>query len=80
MKTTGVCPKCGGDDVHTNDGVALRGDRSVMGGAKSTHRLFIHAYVCLSCGYLEEHLTPDTLRDDKKMSALRATWRKVSPG
>ena len=51
-----------------------------MGGAKSTHRLFIHAYVCLSCGYLEEHLTPDTLRDDKKMSALRATWRKVSPG
>ncbi len=78
MKTTGICPKCGSDDVYANDRVSLRGDRSVMGGAKGTHRLFIHAYVCLACGYIEEHLTPDTLADDKKMTALRGAWRKVT--
>lgn len=80
MKQTGTCPKCGGNDVYVNDTVATRGDRAVMAGAKGTHRLYIHAYVCLGCGFIEEHLDPDTLADDKKITALRRAWRKLATG
>ena len=58
MKNTGICPKCGSNDVHR----ALHSSNSIRpveGGLMAS--VCTSHYVCRNCGYIEEWVAPQEL-------------------
>ena len=70
MKTSNKCPKCDGSEIYTNKDLMKQGERSAMhiGGMR---RFLIESYICSSCGYLEEHVRVDDLKNQRKMAKLK---------
>ncbi len=56
MKKTGICPKCGGNDVVRIDGYAgpYGTGNNVMTGKSIFSAVNVNRYICLSCGFSEE--------------------------
>ena len=55
MKNTGKCPKCGGDYiVDAVDSPMYRSSVSIRTGITMRSAVWVHRYVCCSCGYLEQ--------------------------
>lgn len=75
MKTTAKCPKCDGTEIYSNEGQAKSGDRVII-PISSWSRLFVSTYICAHCGYLEEYVETQDLKDDKKMAKLKENWKK----
>lgn len=76
----GICLKCGGNNVYSNEKLTSRGERSVMAGddtGKMSRRLFIAVVACTDCGYFEEYIRTQDLTDSKKMDYLKASWIKL---
>ena len=40
-------------------------------------RFFVDTDICTFCGFFEEYIQDDDLRDVKKMSKMKAGWRKI---
>ncbi|MFT5780464.1 MAG: putative nucleic-acid-binding Zn-ribbon protein [Crocinitomicaceae bacterium] len=79
MKKSGVCIKCNCSEVYSNQNEHPRGERSVMAGpgGKISTRLFIQVYICLDCGYFEEYVEDSDLTNEKKISKIKSSWKKV---
>ena len=73
---SGICPVCGCNDVFTDSSLPKRGDRMVI-PISGMRMLFTDCYVCLECGYFEEFIVENDLRDDKKREKIKLTWKKV---
>lgn len=55
MKNTGKCPKCGSDHVvDVLDSPMYRSSVSIRTGMTMRSAVWVHRYVCCSCGYLEQ--------------------------
>ena len=56
---TGVCPKCGSKDVHP----ALHSNTNHIRPLESSpfQAVYTTFYVCRSCGYVEEWVTPQEM-------------------
>lgn len=76
MKDSKVCPKCNGQNIYTNSGLTSRGERSFV-IVSSWTKLFVENYVCMDCGFFEEYVTPEDLRNVAKQEKVKSTWKKV---
>ncbi|MEZ4936954.1 MAG: hypothetical protein R2799_05115 [Crocinitomicaceae bacterium] len=72
----GICPKCQSTEIYT-DGTSKRGDRSSI-PISSWKKFFIDTYACFICGYIEEYIEKDDLKDQSKISRAREDWKKVN--
>lgn len=72
---TGTCPKCGNNDIYTTRGTSKRGDRMII-PASSFDRIFLDTYICIDCGYFEEIVPPEELKEKMKSSIIK-NWKKV---
>ena len=52
MKMTGICPKCGGADVHPALHSNSNSIRPLSGGMGTA--VYTSHYVCRGCGFVEE--------------------------
>lgn len=73
MKNTKICPKCSGTEIYTTAGREKRGERSSF-AVSSWNNIFIDAYVCTTCGYIEEYLE---MKDGAGMEKLKKNWKKM---
>ena len=56
---TGICPKCGSTDVHPALHSGTNNIPPVEAATAST--VYCTHYVCRSCGYVEEWVTPQEM-------------------
>lgn len=80
MKNTGICPKCGGNDIIR----ALSAKRTGCdGGGIRTDSVFpavrVPRYICCSCGYCEEWVDEKYLLKLKQEFGRTPPTGKVSP-
>jgi Zn ribbon nucleic-acid-binding protein len=76
MRKTGICPKCNSSEIYTNSKDVPLGDRASL-TLSTWIGAIVEAYVCLSCGFLEEYMRPNDLLNEKKIDKIRSTWRKI---
>lgn len=57
MKNTGVCPKCGGQEIAVMRGKLDTGYGSRLRGRRDDP--YVDRYLCCACGYLESWVDPD---------------------
>lgn len=76
MKKSGKCPKCDSYEIYTNDETTRYSERSII-HLSGFRRLFVSNFVCLNCGFIEEHLDDKSLKDQKKMDQVKEKWTKV---
>ena|GEM_PF-5758156 len=80
MKASRKCCKCDSKEIYSNSNQPSRGDRSSIAGANGrvSSSLWLHVYVCLGCGFVEEYVRPDVLLDDSKIAKLKSEWESVN--
>ena len=67
----GVCPRCGGHEVHCNAGWRVKARYSVL-MLSWIRRAPLDDYVCVRCGSVERYVSrPDDL------GLIAAKWRRV---
>lgn len=76
MMKTGKCPKCESTNIYT-DGNPKRGDRSSI-QVTSWKKFFIDIYICFDCGFTEEYITQEDLKNEKLISRVKEQWKKLS--
>ena len=76
MKKTKTCPKCGSNEIYTDKGQTKRGDRCSL-PVSSWTKLFLDVYACFDCGFVEEYIEYDDLRNADKLEKLKKNWRKA---
>lgn len=56
MKNTGLCPKCGGENIVVVDGHAgpYGSGNNIMVGMTIFSAVKVHRYICCDCGFTEE--------------------------
>ena len=76
MKNSKTCPKCGGREIYSNTGITKSGQRALISvnGWKS---MYVDVYLCISCGYLEEYIKREDLKNEKIATKLKKNWRKL---
>jgi len=73
---SGTCPKCGSNEVYTDRDLLKRGERMQL-VISSWKTIFLDTYICLTCGYFEEHIPEKDLKDEKLIGKIRETWKRV---
>ena len=75
MKKTGCCPKCSSNNIFTNKSFNnFDGDRYRIAGGSSFSFLYIEAYACFDCGFIEENITKESLQDEGKIEKMKKKW------
>jgi len=82
MKNTGICPKCSSKEVYfdlrTLNAIDTRGKlliaRKKFAGQEYAR---LAVYVCINCGYFEEYLREEDLKDTKIREQIQNKWKKV---
>lgn len=80
---SGICPKCGSNNIHTNTDLHYFGKPGAFGGNSiqiSTFRwnggtATLDSYICVDCGFLESYV-----HKDKKRKTIAEKWPKVESG
>lgn len=75
MKATGICPKCGSKDIISDEGMMKRGERTIV-PISSSRSMYISAYFCLQCGYMEEYIAESELKKPGFKEDLVERWMK----
>jgi len=83
MKKTGICPKCKSSEIYFDSREATTLDprgsifiaRRSFGGHFSAQ---VETYVCINCGYFEEYITEQSLKDSKMIEKIKTKWKKLS--
>lgn len=75
MKNTGKCPKCSSGDLATNSNRAKQGDRTII-SISAWYSVQVATYICMQCGYIEEYVDDESMKNLAKMDQLRARWKK----
>ena len=67
MKKTGKCPKCGSNDVFRVEGKAgaYGSGNNIITGMTIFSAVLVHRYVCGNCGYSEEWIDQEDIRQLK---------------
>ncbi len=73
---SGTCPKCGSNEVYTDRGALKRGERMQL-VISSWKSIFLDSYLCITCGYFEEHVPEEELRDEKLIEKVKGNWKRV---
>lgn len=76
MRSTGVCPKCKGNEIYTDRDLVKRGDRNFV-TVSNWKGYFVDVYVCTECGYMEEYIAKKDMEKPATMDKLRSTWKKM---
>ncbi len=68
MKNSRICPKCGCTDIIIVPGNvdSFKRGNNIMTGFTVLSAVFVHRYVCGSCGYSEEWISERDLQTLKK--------------
>ncbi len=68
MKNTGVCPKCGGNDILVVPGKAgaYGTGNNIPTGLTIFSSVMVDRYVCCSCGFSEEWIDKKDIKKLKK--------------
>ena len=63
MKLTGICPKCGSNDILRIEGnVGMYGSGNhIPVGITRFSAVKVHRYLCCSCGYSEEWINQEDI-------------------
>lgn len=73
---SGKCPKCGANEIYTTHGQLKRGERMQL--VVSSWKWFsLDVYICITCGYFEEHIDEKDIKDEKIIEKIKETWNKV---
>ena len=72
----GVCPKCQSTEIYTDARQPKRGDRCSLPVTTWT-KVFVDLYICLRCGFFEEYIRPEDLKNEKMMEKVRQQFRKL---
>jgi hypothetical protein len=75
MKETKICPKCQHTEIYTNAGMSKSGERGYI-PISSWSKLFFDVYLCVACGYVEEYISDEDLKNEKSMEKIRGNWKK----
>ncbi len=73
---SGLCPKCGSEEVYTNSGQTKRGERMKL-VISGWERYFLDTYLCISCGHFEEYIAESEFRDNKIIEKIKENWKKM---
>ena len=73
---SGKCPKCTSGEVYTTHNITKRGERMII-PVTGFKRIFLDYYMSISCGYFEEYVPQDDLKDEKLMNKLKENWERV---
>lgn len=73
---SGTCPRCDSIDVYTTRGIAKRGERMQL-VVSSIKWFSLDTYICTNCGYYEEFINENELKDAKIINKIKDTWKKV---
>jgi predicted nucleic-acid-binding Zn-ribbon protein len=73
---SGTCPKCGSSEVYTTKGTPKRGDRMQL-VVSSMEWYFLDTYYCTNCGYFEEHVNENDVKDQNIIAKIKQKWKKV---
>ena len=73
---SGLCPKCGGNEVYNDEGLNKHNQRGVisvsfMGGFQIT------TYICVSCGLIEEYIGEVYRQNGSLAEGVRKNWKKT---
>lgn len=63
MKKTGICPKCGGNDILRIEG-SNRGysaGNNILTGMTIFSAVKVHRYLCCDCGFSEEWIDTEDI-------------------
>lgn len=68
MKTTRICPKCGGRDILRIEGTTgpYGAGNNIQTGFFFSSAVLVHRYVCGDCGYSEEWIDREDIPKLKK--------------
>jgi len=72
MKQSGICPKCGKDQIISVSTSPWRNDNQKIYGPSTLPPCQITYYVCSACGFVEEWVDPDEF----KRSGIAEYWQK----
>lgn len=75
MKKTGKCPKCESEKIYTDCGQMKRGERCSV-AISSWKQLILDTYLCTECGYIEEYVRAEDLKDETKSKKIVESWQK----
>lgn len=76
IRDTGICPRCQSKEVYYNKNHRQISDRSSL-YAGNFSRFLIFSYACFDCGYIEEFIDENDLKNEKTMRKARETWSKL---
>lgn len=76
LLSSGNCPKCGGIEIYTNANAPDRGDRRQL-AISSFKSILVNTYLCMACGYFEEVIPVEELRNEKTLEKIKSSWEKV---
>ncbi|MGB4773855.1 MAG: hypothetical protein WBP45_01670 [Daejeonella sp.] len=69
---TGQCPKCGGKDIYSNEGLETRGDRCVL-VVSLWKALYVKTLICIQCGWFEDY----AVLESKGIEKVIEHWKKI---
>ncbi|MEZ4691555.1 MAG: hypothetical protein R3A12_15915 [Ignavibacteria bacterium] len=61
---SGTCPVCGSSEVYTDKDTTRRGECRLIPISSFTS-LYLVSYICLGCGFTEQHIPGKQLNDPK---------------
>ncbi len=63
MKNSGICPKCGSNDIMRVDGHAgaYGSGNNIMLGMTIFSAVKVNRYICMNCGFTEEWIDREDL-------------------
>ena len=76
MKTSKQCPKCQSKEIYTNAQTRKAGDRARI-PVDTWRGLMIDIYCCLHCGFIEEYISENDLKNDKLMWRTKKNFKAV---
>jgi predicted nucleic-acid-binding Zn-ribbon protein len=72
---SGTCPKCGSNEVY-NDSKKMPNNQRAYINISATRAFTVVTYICINCGYFEEYIKDEDLRDEKNILKIKDKWSK----
>lgn len=73
---SGKCPKCGSDDVYSENPYAKTSERMIM-AVSGFNRVYFDIYLCTNCGFFEEYISENDIKNEKTIEKIKKNWKKV---
>ncbi|MBP9192791.1 MAG: hypothetical protein KBF96_09590 [Ignavibacteria bacterium] len=67
---------CESSEVYTDKDITHKGESRQIPISSFT-TLYLKSYICLSCGFSEQHISGDQLNNLKLIEKIKGSWKKV---